>query len=226
VASFLQLPLPWIPHETPPVSTLPPTDATAMATRTVATVAGEHAEVVDELVFVEEHNGLDMAVPEEQAPSPVASTTATHATTGHKAPETAQPQPVRTPVGGPAWADELGSRLTFMVEQGRHTASLRLSPEHLGPLEINIVVQDDQASVWFGAAHADTRAAIEHALPRLRELFASQGLSLADTGVFHEAPRQQPQQAPGATTTTESEPSGRDQAVAARVRLGLIDAYA
>jgi flagellar hook-length control protein FliK len=66
---------------------------------------------------------------------------------------------------------------------------LRLSPEHLGPLEVRIAVQNDQVSVWFGAAHADTRNALENALPRLRELFAAQGMSLTDAGVFREPPR-------------------------------------
>ncbi len=41
--------------------------------------------------------------------------------------------PVNVPVGTAQWADEIGSRMTMMVEQGKHTASLRLSPEHLGP---------------------------------------------------------------------------------------------
>ena len=81
-----------------------------------------------------------------------------------------------------------------MVEQGKHTASLRLSPEHLGPLEIQISMNDDQASVYFGAANADTRAALENALPKLREMFASQGLSLTDAGVHREPPRQQANQ--------------------------------
>jgi flagellar hook-length control protein FliK len=135
-------------------------------------------------------------------------------------------RPVSTPVGSSAWADEIGSRLTLMAEQGKHTASLRLSPEHLGPLEIRIAIRDDQASVWFGAAHADTRAAIEHALPRLRELFASQGMSLADAGVFHEPPREQ---APEARASGASPEAVVDDIVspAPRVlKLGLVDAYA
>lgn len=135
-------------------------------------------------------------------------------------------RPVQTPVGGAAWADEIGSRLTLMAEHGKHTASLRLSPEHLGPLEIRIAIRDDQASVWFGAAHADTRAAIEHALPRLRELFESQGLSLADAGVFREPPRERT--AAGAHASgSENEPlEEAPQSTAARRLLGLIDAYA
>lgn len=136
-------------------------------------------------------------------------------------------RPVHTPVGSSGWADEIGSRLTLMAEHGKHTASIRLSPEHLGPLEIRIAVQDDQASVWFGAAHADTRAAIETALPRLRELFASQGLSLADAGVSQEAPRGHREQT---ASSSAPGPLGADQDSGVqsleRVRLGLIDAYA
>lgn len=136
-------------------------------------------------------------------------------------------RPIHVPVGNAQWADELGARLTTMTEQGRHAASLRLSPEHLGPLEIRIAIHDDQASVWFGAAHADTRAAIEHALPRLREMFEAQGMSLADAGVYHEAPREQPEIAPRLTSTDGGTTSADEPAASSvRVSIGLVDAYA
>lgn len=136
-------------------------------------------------------------------------------------------RPVHQPVGSAAWADEIGSRLTVMAEQGKHTASLRLSPEHLGPLEIRIAIRDDQASVWFGAAHADTRAAIETALPRLRELFASTGLSLADTGVFHEPPREHSNPAAhSGTAGGDGQAADEASTVIRRTILGLVDAYA
>jgi flagellar hook-length control protein FliK len=135
-------------------------------------------------------------------------------------------RPVHAPVGSPAWADEIGARVVMMTESGNHTASLKLSPEHLGPLVINITVRDDKASVWFGAAHADTRAAIETALPRLREMFASQGLSLADAGVFREPPREQQVVKPPTTSAGQGEATDEVTAVSARARLGLVDAYA
>jgi flagellar hook-length control protein FliK len=113
-----------------------------------------------------------------------------------------------------------------MTESGNHTASLKLSPEHLGPLEINITVRDDKASVWFGAAHADTRAAIENALPRLREMFAAQGLSLADAGVFREPPRDQAVAKNTTTGAGQGEATEEVGAVSTRARLGLVDAYA
>ncbi|HEY0942782.1 MAG TPA: flagellar hook-length control protein FliK [Steroidobacter sp.] len=143
--------------------------------------------------------------------------------------EPAHSRPVHVPVGTAQWADEIGSRMTMMVEQGRHTASLRLSPEHLGPLEVRITVDGDKASVQFGASHVDTRNAIENALPRLREMFASQGLSLADANVSREPPRQQSNQAStsgGNASGGFASDEGSTTVAAAQVRLGLLDTYA
>lgn len=134
-------------------------------------------------------------------------------------------RPVHTPVGSSAWADDIGSRVTMMAKQGEQTASLRLSPEHLGPLEIRVAIRDDQASVWFGAAHADTRAAIENALPRLREMFEAQGMSLTDAGVFREPPRGQAAQASTAASGSD-DPHQESQPTTTRTVLGLVDAYA
>ena len=135
-------------------------------------------------------------------------------------------RPVHAPVGSAAWADEVGTRVVMMTESGNHTASLKLSPEHLGPLEINISVRDDKASVWFGAAHADTRAAIETALPRLREMFEAQGLSLADAGVFREPPREQPAVKNNSMAGEQGDAADEVTTVSSRARLGLVDAYA
>jgi flagellar hook-length control protein FliK len=127
-------------------------------------------------------------------------------------------------VGSEQWADELGTRLTWMVDRGQQSASLRLSPDNLGPLEVRISITDDKASVWFGAAHADTRAAIEQALPRLREMLGAQGLSLTDSGVFREPPRHQPPP-PGSFGSNQSSQQEGEVMISTR-RIGLLDAYA
>ena len=146
----------------------------------------------------------------------------------HSLPDTdsATPPELRSPVGTAAWTQELADQVTWMTQQGQETASLRLSPEHLGPLEIRISMNDDKASVWFGAANADTRSALDQSLPRLREMFASQGMVLADSGVFKEAPRQQYK----ASFNANARPSAEigeaapvTQVAAARLR--LIDTY-
>jgi flagellar hook-length control protein FliK len=132
-------------------------------------------------------------------------------------------------VGTSAWSDELGTKLTWMAQQGIQSASLQLSPEHLGPLQVNISVHDGQASVWFGAAQADTRAALQQSLPQLRQLFANQGLTLADAGVSRESPRGQDRQgsaragSPAAAIATANDSSGGH--TAATGGLGLLDTY-
>jgi flagellar hook-length control protein FliK len=132
---------------------------------------------------------------------------------------------IHAPVGSQHWPDQVGAQLTLMAQKGEHTASLKLSPEHLGPVEVRIAVRDDQTTVWFGAQHADTRAAIEQAMPRLRELFAAQGMSLGDSGVYREAPRDTPKQFANSQSGDRSSDSASVTAVAA-VRAGLVDAYA
>ncbi len=51
-------------------------------------------------------------------------------------------------------------------------------------------MNQDTTNVWFGAQHADTRAALTEALPKLREMFSASGLALGQAGVSHEMPRQ------------------------------------
>ena len=142
--------------------------------------------------------------------------------------ELAVPRQLHAPVGTPAWSDELGAQLHLLAEKGHSVASLRLSPEHLGPLEVQISVQDNEATVWFGAANMDTRAALEQALPRLRELFAAQGMSLTQSGVFNQSPRDSGRQA-GNSAAGGSAPDlshGTDAIPVALSRRGLVDTYA
>ncbi len=134
---------------------------------------------------------------------------------------------LRAPVGTTAFKDELGTQLTWMAINGRETASLRLSPEHLGPLDIRISVNDGQASVWFGATNADTRSALEQSLPRLREMFASQGMVLADAGVSRDPSRNQFKPQTFTSGSRGSSDAGVEQSVTSitLARAGLIDTY-
>jgi flagellar hook-length control protein FliK len=133
---------------------------------------------------------------------------------------------VQARVGTPAWADQVATRVSFIHDRGMQSASLKLSPEHLGPLEIQITVKDDQASVWFGAAHAETRTALEQALPRLRELLQSQGLALADAGVFREPPREHARAYRQQNDAFGKTPNDERVISVTAGRTSLIDAYA
>lgn len=140
---------------------------------------------------------------------------------------------LKSAVGTPGWEDEIGAHLTWMTQKGLETGSLRVSPEHLGPVEVNISVQNADASVWFAANHPDTRAALEQALPRLREMFASQGMNLADAGVSRQNLAQQGSRNPSRSGASQAVAGiaavgspDAGSASAARINLGLVDLYA
>jgi flagellar hook-length control protein FliK len=137
---------------------------------------------------------------------------------------------IHAPVGSAAFADEVGARVAGLSQSGITQAQLQLNPADMGPVQVHITMQAGQASVWFGAAHADTRAALEQSLPRLRELFAGAGMPLTDSGVFREPPQQQ--QAQSLPTSGSSLIPGSDTVSAptvtqvSNIRLALLDTYA
>jgi len=91
--------------------------------------------------------------------------------------------PVPVPVTDPGFADALSERVLFMSANRLGSAEIRLNPAELGPLRVEIRVEDGMTQVHFSAQQAVTRDAIEQSLPRLRELFAGQGLELSDASV-------------------------------------------
>ena len=95
-------------------------------------------------------------------------------------------QPINTPVQQPDWDRAVSERILMMANNKLQQAEIRLTPAELGPLRVQVSVDDGAANVSFQAQHAMTREAIEQALPRLRELFAENGLSLGQTSVGHE----------------------------------------
>ena len=136
---------------------------------------------------------------------------------------------INTPVGANGFADDVGDKITWMAHQGVQSASLQMTPEHMGPVEVKISVQDGSATVSINAAHADTRAALEQALPRLREMFSTQGMNLTDASVSQQFTREQPQKrgvgAIGSVGSVSDEGTSAVVSVTS-ARLGLVDTYA
>jgi len=137
------------------------------------------------------------------------------------------------PVGSDVWQDQLGAQLSVMASTGGESeAVMKLAPEGLGELEIRVLVRDGQASLQFGASNADARQAIEVAQPRLRELFISQGMDIANFSVFntltgnpHSAFKQgesHPRPARSATAASD----GLQVRVTVRTPQGIVDTYA
>jgi flagellar hook-length control protein FliK len=90
---------------------------------------------------------------------------------------------VNTPLTEGGWDQALGERIQWMVNHKMQGAQIRLNPAQLGPMEVRVQVQNDQASIQFSSAHSVVREALEAALPRLRELFDASGVELVDVDV-------------------------------------------
>jgi len=104
---------------------------------------------------------------------------------------TTQTQLAPLNLGQNAWETNLGSRLQMLIGQNVQTAEIRLDPPELGSLDIKIKVTNDVATVSIASAHTQVREALETAIPKLREMFEGNGLSLGDVNVKQESFSQQ-----------------------------------
>ena len=102
-------------------------------------------------------------------------------------PTTLQPVPtsqtIQTPPGQPGWDAQVGQRLIFMVSNEMKSAEIRLNPAELGPMEVKVKTEGEKVSVVINVQNPQVREAIEQSLPRLREIFAGQGMDLGNVDV-------------------------------------------
>lgn len=86
-------------------------------------------------------------------------------------------------VGKAGWSESIMQKVMWMSSSQLSKAEIALDPPELGPLQIRISTQSDQTSVAFTSASPAVRESLDQGLARLRELFESQGLDLANVDV-------------------------------------------
>lgn len=141
---------------------------------------------------------------------------------------------VDVPLQQPGWDRALGNGIRWMVNQNLQAAELKLSPPHLGPLEVRLQVDGDRTHVNIVAPQAATREAVEAALPRLREMFAESGLNLGDVNVSEDGRERggadgsggQGAQPFGTVDGTAGEAGAREERGVSASAQGLVDFYA
>lgn len=133
----------------------------------------------------------------------------------------------------PNWGRAMGERAIMMAQHGPRTAQIQLDPPELGAMQIRIHMQGgDQVSVSFTSPNPMVREALEQQMPRLREMFAEQGLNLQDSSVADQSSQQQSGQHEQAR---QGQPGGRygqgdvgpnEGLTLHSVKVGLVDYYA
>jgi flagellar hook-length control protein FliK len=132
------------------------------------------------------------------------------------------------------WGRAMGERAIMMAQHGPRVAHIQLDPPELGAVQIRIHIQaGDQVSVSFTSPSAMVREALEQQMPRLREMFADQGLRLQDSSVADQSPQQQsgqrdqsPQGQAGSSGYAGIETGMGEGVTVQAVKVGLVDYYA
>lgn len=83
----------------------------------------------------------------------------------------------------PGWSDAFGQRIAFLAQQGSQTATLQMNPADLGPIQVRISLNDQQAKVEFNTLQQTTSDLITAAMPRLAAALEQQGLRLDESRV-------------------------------------------
>jgi flagellar hook-length control protein FliK len=101
------------------------------------------------------------------------------------------PLSVPTPIRDQGWAGDFGQKILWLASSDKQSAQMTLNPPQMGPIEISLNMDKGNATASFVSGNAEVRQAIEAAMPRLREMFASAGIALGQTNVSSESFRQQ-----------------------------------
>lgn len=142
---------------------------------------------------------------------------------------------IGTSVRDMAWGERVGERVIMMAGNQLKSAEIRLTPAEMGPLRVQVSIDDGATNVTFHAQHAVTRDALEQALPRLREMLAENGLTLGDAHVGDDGVKQgsrdaEHEAAASTASAGESADSAADQTLAAdravTLSRGLLDTFA
>lgn len=145
-------------------------------------------------------------------------------------PATSAEAPLRP--GQAEWPTAFAARIVWLVEGGRERADLRLEPPNLGQLTVRVRLDGDQASLSFHSQHGMVREVVESALPRLRELMADAGYTLADVdigmgdGNGHGADTQTGTAGAEPDTVSDSNTDNQNTETAVMTGDRLFDAYA
>ncbi len=144
---------------------------------------------------------------------------------------------VQYPVQHPEWGKAVGESIRMFVNQNLQSAEIKLNPPQLGPIDVRINVNQDQATVVISAQHGVVREALDAALPRLRDMLTEQGFSQVDVNVSQHAFAQKREQdkgfasgsgakGAGASAGDDVIGNGESDHRTHSLSMGLIDYYA
>lgn len=98
---------------------------------------------------------------------------------------------IDTPIHDHQWSQNLGDRVVWMAKNDQQSAQININPPQLGPVQINLHMNGDQATAVFTSPHAEVRQAIQDSMPQLRDMLSASGINLGQANVGSQSPDQQ-----------------------------------
>ncbi|KTD65220.1 flagellar hook-length control protein FliK [Legionella spiritensis] len=132
----------------------------------------------------------------------------------------------------PEWSEQFNQQIVWLGQQKINSAHIRLNPQDFGPLEVNISINKEDASLSIATHSTHVRDLIEQAIPRLKDMLAEQGVNLTEVTIESSDHRQR-QSANQDSSSPTLEQSGPDsdavssqEPVPIKKTNGLIDYFA
>lgn len=167
-----------------------------------------------------------------------AATLAQHTQAARNTDRTDNASSLNTHIQDASWSQDFSHKVVWMAKNEQQSAQLSINPPQLGPVQITLNLNGDQASAVFASPHAEVRQAIQDALPQLREMLAGAGIDLGQANVGSQLARQDnPQAQPEAPRArgdnailagdfSQSAASGGSASVTVKTGRGMVDLFA
>jgi flagellar hook-length control protein FliK len=225
-----------------PASTTPEAPATALAAMAVpvpvaspaAVASAQTASALADIgpVGKASHSGTgDSTVPDTGGSGGAAGVAqlSTGTTTGTD-PTPTPTLKVSQSVDTPEFAQGLADGVSMMVGNNLTSAKLQVNPAQLGPIDVRITVQGNQAQVSLTAHSAVTRDALESSSSKLREMLGAQGFAQVNVDISQRSFQERSTFAQPYDWTPSANGSAAsasvDTASSSRASSSLLDAYA
>lgn len=143
----------------------------------------------------------------------------------------AQEYRLHTPVYQEDWGDEFNQRILWLGQQKIDKALLELHPKDLGPVQVQIHMQDNQTHLQIQVNDALVQQRIQDSLPELKALLEMQGLGLGQTNIESQHRGQQSNESQAARVDRDApieelDAKSHTDRVLGVTRDGRIDTYA
>ena len=125
----------------------------------------------------------------------------------HNAPTTLLPGTAE--LAGEHFDADVAQGVEYMLDNKLQSARIRISPQQLGMIEVELRLEGERVHASFSSAHADVRLALSESLPRLREMLDAQGLQMGQTAVG-DSPSGQPRDGQAGAGAQHAAASGND----------------